>query len=281
VAPTAGGYVAASLLPAVRWAIKREPDAAMDLGQSKFGGAPDLPAGSTWPMWTNRDGERRPLQFFAQLDLASATAAAPAPLGLPPDGLLSFFADFGLNGEGITGLYPWEQEGARIIHSPSDVRLSRCSLRMEPLPSAQLAPVGIWTWDATPPADQEMTDAEFDALDALDQQMEAELRSLVPRGCELSGRHQLGGHAKYIQHPVEEEVVQALAGCFAGSGGFDSSAWERARPQVREWRTILQLDSESHLEVMWGDVGTLWWAARHEDVAADRWDAAMFNFQCS
>jgi len=31
----------------------------------------------------------------------------------------------------------------------------------------------------------------------------------------------------------------------------------------------------------WGDLGRLYWAARQEDVDAGRWEAAMFNFQCS
>ncbi|MFN2504027.1 MAG: DUF1963 domain-containing protein [Acidimicrobiales bacterium] len=279
-APGAGSRLADNLLPAVRYATRPEPDAAIDVGQSKFGGAADLPVGTPWPSWTKPDGQRRTLQFFAQLDLAEAAAAAPADLGLRTEGQLSFFADFGVDDDGILGLYPWEREGSTVLYSPPDVQLARCSLRMAPLCSAQLLPLSAWTWPTPSIAGVEVTDAEYETLDALDQELHAGLGAALPEHWNVTGRHQLGGHARYIQHPVEEEVVQAVAGCFTG-GGFDSAAWERSRPAVREWRMVLQLDSDDTLEAMWGDVGTIWWAARYDDIAARRWDAGMFNFQCS
>jgi uncharacterized protein YwqG len=280
-APTVGRQLADSLLPAVRYASRRCPDAAMDIGDTKVGGAPDLPQGTPWPMWTKPDGERRPLQFFAQVNLAEAAAVAPAPLGLPTEGQLSFFADFDLPGEGIKGLHPSERDASTVLYSLPGMLMVRCSPRIRPLPSGDLRPVGVWTWPSEPPDGVDLPDEEFDALDAVDQAAEAELRAQLPEGWLAAGRHQLGGHARPIQHPVEEEVVQALAGCFAGAAKFDHTAWERARPQVAEWRILLQLDSDDTLEVMWGDAGTLWWAARHEDIAAGNWAAGMFNFQCS
>lgn len=283
-APTVGPRLAESLRPAVRFAIRREPDVAIDIGQSKIGGAPDLPEGMPWPSWTTPAGEHRTLQFFAQVELASANAAAPGPLGLPTDGELSFFADFEAGGGGITGLHDWEQAGCLVVYSPPSERLVRRSLRMEPLETGQLSPLGVWTWpDARldDGGELDVPDGEAEALDALDQELGASLHALVPDRWQLSGRHQLGGHARFIQHPVEHEVVQALAGCWSGREGFDAGAWDQSRHQVREWRVLLQLDSDLALDLLWGDAGTLWWAARHDDVAAGRWDAGMFNFQCS
>jgi uncharacterized protein YwqG len=280
--PSTGSYLAPNLLPAVRLASRRLPEAAIDLGQSKFGGSPDLPYGTPWPCWTTPQGERRPLQFFAQVDLTAASAAAPAPLGFPTEGQLSFFADFHAAGEGgITGLYPWERDGSTVLYSPTDVPFVRCSPRIDPLPSGQLLPVGRWTWPSSAPEDTDLPDADYDALDVLEQELEAELRAEVSELWQLSARHQLGGHARFIQHPVEEEVVQALAGVHANGPAFDQAARDRLRAQARDWRVVLQLDSDRTLEVMWGDAGTLWWAARHVDVDAGRWDAGMFNFQCS
>ena len=58
---------------------------ALPLGASRFGGLPDLPAGTPWP---ERDGV--PMEFVAQLRLADL--AGLDPLGrLPADGTLVFF----------------------------------------------------------------------------------------------------------------------------------------------------------------------------------------------
>jgi len=163
-APHLGG----SLLPAVRLAARKEPDAGMDLGQSKLGGAPDLPRGTAWPCIDLPGGEHRYLQFFAQIDLGAATVAAPAPLGLPPEGLLSFFAD-----------HPAGSTSVILYTDPSEP-LVRCGLRMEPVPPAQLRPLPVWTW----PAGQSGPTAE----------VEARLRPTLPGGWHALGRHQLGGH---------------------------------------------------------------------------------------
>ena len=277
-APAGGPALAASLLPAVRFATRRVPEAAIDHGQSKLGGSPDLPHGSAWPCWTTPQGDRRPLQFFAQVDLAAVAAAAPAPLGFPTEGQLSFFADFEVDAHSITGRYPWEREGAIVLYSPPTAPLTRCSPRMQPLPSGQLQPIGVWTWPSSP--DHAVVPAgEGDALEGVQRGLEAELRAEAPELWHVTARHQLGGRARYIREPVEEEVVRMLAGLHPNGAPVDQAAWERARPQVADWRVVLQLESDPTLEVAWGDQGTIWWSARHADIAAGIWDAGVFTFQ--
>ncbi|HVL27000.1 MAG TPA: hypothetical protein VM390_02540 [Acidimicrobiales bacterium] len=53
----AAPHLAGSLLPAVRFATRKEPDAGMDVGHTKLGGAPDLPRGTAWPSWDAPGGE--------------------------------------------------------------------------------------------------------------------------------------------------------------------------------------------------------------------------------
>ncbi len=207
--------------------------------------------------------------------------AAPAPLGLPDSGLLSFFVDFDMDGDGIVGLYPWEQAGSTVLHTPAHVELVRRAPPANPLPAGVFAPRPAWTWSHASLGSADLSDEEYDRLDELEMAYERELAASVPSGWALTGRHQLGGHARYIQHPIEEEVVQAVAGCFAAASNFDHGKWNRVKHQVAEWRLLLQIDSDDTLDVMWGDVGTLFWAARQADIDAGRWDAGMFNFQCS
>jgi hypothetical protein len=247
-APALGARLAAELRPAVRLAIRREPDAAMDIGNSKFGGAPDLPRGTAWPMRDGPDGTRLPLQFFAQIDLGDAAAAAPAPLGLPAEGQLSFFADFAADRDRPGPGQPWHGDRVAVLYSPPRSLCVRCSPRLAPLPSGQLHPLGRWTWPSPVSDGMAGTDADRRALADVDAVYEAELRAAVPEGWSFTGRHQFGGHPRSAVDP-------------AGS-----------------WCLLLELDSDEILEVDWGERGTVWWAVRDEDLAAGRWDAGRFGF---
>lgn len=272
-APALGPRLAEDLRPAIRFAVRREPDAAMDIGHSKFGGAPDLPRGTPWPTWDGPDGERHPLQFFAQVDLRAAAEAAPGPLGLPAEGQLSFFAAFSDGGDGLGGPHrhgggwgtrPPEEprvgapSGAAnppprsaVLYSPPRALCVRCSPRIAPLPSGQLHFLGRWTWP--PPVADGRADGQADrqAVEEVDATYEAELRAAVPEGWSFTGRHQFGGHPR---------------------SGFDPGGAQRL---------LLLLDSDEILEVRWGDAGMLSWAASGDDLAAGRWDAVTFSIQPS
>lgn len=279
-APTAGPHIASRLQPALRLATWPIDEKQLAVGTSKYGGNADLPRGAAWPAWTNRQGNRRPMIFFAQIDLALAATAAPAPLELPTDGLLSFFADYALDGlNGISGLYSYEQQGVTVIHSPAGSNLQRMKSPVPPQASAALAMVPMWSWSHRVPEGVDFPDAEFEALDALEWTYEEELRKTAGQW-HVKGRHQLGGQATYIQQPVEEEVVAAINGCY-DAGEFDHERWNASKDQVKDWRLILQVDSDSGLGLMWGDVGTLYWEARRSDASTGRWDRPAFNFQCS
>jgi uncharacterized protein YwqG len=273
-APSAGPALVSRLRPAIRLVAVPTPDHKIPVGVSKFGGAPDLPRGFEWPIWRNQQGEVRPLGFYAQIALADMNNVAQAALNLGDGGLLSFFCDYAFDGlNGIMGLMPWEQAGSRIARSAAS-QLARHSSRGQVWPSAAFIPVPIWTWPQEIEG-VEVPDSEFDALDALTRDYE----SVILAGRQ-SGQHQLGGHASFIQHPVEEEVVQALY-VNDDHGQFVRERWETAKSKVAEWRLVLQIDSDDGLDVMWGDVGMLYWAARQKDIDQDNWSNAMFNFQCS
>src|SRR6266850_592639 len=203
-APTAGSALVSQLRPAIRLVAVPTPDHRIPAGASKFGGVPDLPRDVEWPTWRNRQGEARPLGFYAQIALDEVNKATQEPLGFGAGGILSFFCDFAFDGlNGIMGLMPWEQPGCRVIHNAASP-LMRHSSQGQVWPSAAFVPVPIWTW---PPGVEgvELPDSEFDALDALTLEYDGVILAGRP-----SGQHQPGGQATYIQHPVEEEVVQAL-----------------------------------------------------------------------
>ncbi|GAB3479906.1 hypothetical protein GCM10027521_15710 [Amycolatopsis cihanbeyliensis] len=270
--------------PAVRFATRRSgPDAAPVPGASRFGGDPDLPAGLAWPTWVNPLGgneEPRPLGFFAQIDLATVTGGTDLPL--PAEGLLSFFCDFATGGGhgGILGLYQHEHEGCRVRHFPPTALVRRAAPpAANHLPEASLLPVLVTTFPEPDPA--KPADTDYPAWDEFERRYEQRLAGAVPDGWAIAARHQLGGHARSIQHPVEEEVLQAAAAISRPGHGFDQERWARVKHQTADWRLLLQLDSDSHLGYLWGDAGTLYWVARQGSIAEADWPGAWFNFQCS
>jgi hypothetical protein len=231
-APAPGRVAADHLAPAVRYATRPEPDAAIDVAQSKFGGAPDLPQGTAWPMWTTPEGERRALQFFAQVDLAEAAAATPERLPFPADGQLSFFADFDPAG-GATA----EHVAAAVLFSPRDSLFVRCALRMAPLPTAQLAPIGAWTWPVPPDAGE---------LEAVEKGYMVELQVQAPEHYQLTGRHQLGGHVRSARVLPDDEIA------------------------------VLQLGADDAIEMPW-HAGLFVWSVKAADAAAGDWSAGRFS----
>ncbi|MEV6900071.1 DUF1963 domain-containing protein [Amycolatopsis sp. NPDC051372] len=86
-------------------------------------------------------------------------------------------------------------------------------------------------------------------------------------------RHQIGGYGTAIQDAAETEVaVMAL-----GGGRRDPALAEEGA----SWVLLAQFDSDDEVDMMWGDVGTIYWVIRSDDLAAGRFDAARFTMQCT
>lgn len=252
------------------------------IGTSKLGGAPDLPLEVAWPTWNGPDGKRpsRPLTFFAQVQLDGVGSYVGRPFAAA--GALLFFADFDLEGDGgIFGLYDDELLGARAIFVEPGTPVGRAKTppELRPLPEAVVAPILTTTFGE--PNFEEVEDDVYDAFDEFVQALAQLDATHAPEGFVVAGNHQLGGHPRFIQHPVEEEVVQAHYGAYRREGGFDAARWEEVKPDVGNWTVLFQFDSDDSLDLMWGDVGTLWWAAPTAPVAAGDFSSTRFNFQCS
>src|SRR5262249_15911808 len=109
--------------PALALSTKQTPEGRIAVGATKFGGRPDLPAGSRWPRC-----DRGPLEFLAQFDLAELQQAFAGGALLPARGLLSFFMyhnypedEYGNGRESP----PKHTGGVRILHTPNTSKLAR------------------------------------------------------------------------------------------------------------------------------------------------------------
>ena len=85
--------------------------------------------------------------------------------------------------------------------------------------------------------------------------------------------HRIGGHANPVQDDVETEVAR---------GALGSPPWDdpRIKEEALRWLLLAQFDTDDDADMMWGDVGALYWLIRPEDLAERRFDRAMFTWQC-
>jgi uncharacterized protein YwqG len=230
---------------------------------ARLGGDPALPTDASWPVWQGHG----PLTFVGSVDLA-ALPQDVLDIPLPAAGtLLLFYFDGQLDGGEALVLGPENQAGARVIYVPQGAAVAE-----------RQAPEGVKAYpvvpltarlEATFPAygqpeletaflapgqepgallDHPICSEVFtDALDAFSERV---------GGC----GHRIGGYADFQQGPVELEIA--------------------SESETHEWVLLAQIDSDHEAGMMWGDVGTLYWLIRRDDLATAQLDAARFTWQC-
>lgn len=232
---------------------------------SYLGGTPPLPAGSPWPA---RDGDE--LTFLACLDLPSLQAAGPVPW-LPASGRLLFFYD--------AEKQPWgfdpKDRGSWAVMLASE----GASASGPPATAPALAghPVRFRRIDSYPSWER----PEVSALNLTD----AESEILIDASDAVFGKaphHQVGGFPDPVQGDEMELECQLVShGLYCGdSSGYLSSRASELRDGAKDWRLLLQVDTDDDLGVMWGDGGILYFWIREADARAGRFDQAWVVLQC-
>ena len=268
----------ALLRPGVRLAPAGDGDAVV----ARIGGRPVVPPDFEWPVWEGAG----PLSFVAEVDLAALAAQALDPgLDLPAHGrVLAFYFD-GSYDDFASIVGTWDRRtlaGARLIHVPDE--------RSTGAPMAP--PEGVVEFAEQVMAGHQVTThpgwehhllrAELGAEDWDDQtwrahpvQGDAFNEALHALDDGVGPRHQVGGWADPVQGPVELEVAQAAVPEDVAHGSAEHVA------EAVAWRPLLQLDSDDASQMMWGDVGTLYWLRRDSDRGARELGPVSFTWQCS
>jgi uncharacterized protein YwqG len=249
--------VAALATPSLRIRATRCPLSRLAIGESRFGGEPDVPGDFAWPV---RDG--RPLTFLAQLDLRVVRAP-----DLPRSGWLVFFYDCQ---EQPWGYDPKEGSGAHVAHIGARKKLVRTraprTARVETFKPCRLSfervidlpgQMDSLVWEQT----RGLTSEQWDAYAAV-----AAKVSGVDEGAPY---HHVLGHPQHIQDDMRRQCAMVAAGIYCGK----TSAYQtrRARALFRQapsWRLLLQLDTdEARPGWMWGDDGRLYFWIRRDQLA--------------
>lgn len=270
--------------PAARLVATPEPGAE-DVVVGRLGGLPELPEGMAWPVWE----EHGPLSFIASVDCAALPKGA-LDIALPADGTLSFFYFDGQIDDGDSLVWPGEPEtwaGARVVHVPAGVAVAERAwpvvddedVEFEPYPAVPLTARVKWTApDSWHPDFVAALHRDGVVKDHNRHPAEAEAFVEALWDLERDADHLIGGHANPVQNPVEYEIAHG----FLNRDGGDI-AWSdpRVEEEAGRWTLLAQIDTDDDADMMWGDCGALYWLIRPEDLAAGRFDQAMFTMQCS
>jgi uncharacterized protein YwqG len=263
-------------LPAIHFDLTPVGDSQPLIGQSRFGGDPDLPNNFEWPEWHDRE-----LSFLAQVNLADVTRYAPPDM-LPSIGILGFFYDLV---EQPWGYDPRQLGGFRVTYTPATMPLHRSaqldgteSLRpclMTFTPCLTLPHPGSWGYDQLElqaHLSNEDTERYWDLLDRL-----PHLYSHV----EQPSQHQLLGHSANVQGDMQLEAQLVSHGIYCGDpSGYQSPHALQLAAGAQEWKLLLQLDTDKQANVMWGDAGMLYFWIRQSDCQQYRFDRVWMTMQC-
>ena len=245
------------LLPAIALTATRADDADIAIGASKFGGAPDVPAGFAWPMWNEL-----PLSFMAQINLAEI---APFDIEdkLPSSGLLLFF--YCLNEDGG---WPWGElkdvGGWRVFHFEGELTRADVPVEAQSPEMVNTATIAPQIFCDVP---NNLYWIDGEAIEKLD---ESEVKE--NRKCEkfLESLQTPRRSLKMLCHPV---VIQHDARC--------ETVWMTKRDAPDDWIVLLQMDGDDELDWMWGDAGAMFYLMHRDDLANRDFDKCWLNAQCS
>lgn len=241
------------------------------VGRSRLGGEPDLPVDADWPC----DDTGNPLSFIAQIALDEVPPAVRADGDLPDGGLLSFFYD-GAE-QDSWGFLPEDRSRARVLHSAASQELVR-----RPFPG-ELSELGRFPAIAlTLHEEKSYPDSGHPALVAagVDRAADFAYLEIVEAGDTV---HKLLGNPDEIQNGMRKTAELASTGSPAGDpSDYELPGVEEKLARAGRWRLLLQIDSDyDAAEMMWGDVGRLFWLIPDDALRRGDWDEAWMVLECS
>ena len=253
----------------------------------RFGGAPDVPEGFSWPWFTtdtymDDEVKPRPLAFLCQFDCA-ALAELDGD-GLPPhEGVLSFFYELGSQRWGYD---PKDAGCARVYWFPEKAALGPADFpealeeefRLPSLPIRGRMERCFPGYDdaaaAVGRAEGELGLKTFNAA-----------YSTVAGKPETVGSvHRLLGWPDIIQSSMTAECELVSRGYNLGGGQKipEDQLREAEETSLENWRLLFQLDSIQlgKFSLDFGDYGRVYFYIRKEDLAARRFDRVWLVLQC-
>jgi uncharacterized protein YwqG len=267
--------------------------------RSWFGGLPSLPKGANWPYWDNRELAKAkieqleekfrqdprttglrdiaaqmradlptrptPLSFLAQLDL-SELADSTLLDGWPESGKLLFFYGGGW------GFDPQEKGNCCVVYFPTGISLAELNEPQElsdnlTFPKRSVRFQREWTLPCNPRKDWPKDDYRI-----LRQNLLATNETAI---------HRSGGWPEEVQGEMRLECQLVTNGIYCGdSSGYGDPRVKTLALGAKDWKLLLQLDSDDKAGWMWGDAGRVYFWAKQQDILARDFGSAWAIQQC-
>lgn len=268
----AQGFVAL-LRPALR--LEHAGDGHPKIAQ--LGGLPTLPVHS-WPVWEGHG----PLGHVLSFDCGPVAAMLPE-LGLPTSGHLAFFYFDGAYDDFESTVGAWDpssRPGFRVMHRQHQANATGPASPPPDLPvfpQITLSAVGTVTWPSHEAPIAESVWEKSGLVGRRPGVPASAVQGLYDALWELPGggydTHQIGGHACPQQGPVELEVEQLRRGLLGEPFDWGDPG---VRSAASTWSLLLQVASDEEADMMWGDVGQLYYLIRRHELPEE----ALFTWQC-
>jgi len=247
--------IEASLKPYIH--IAPTPNKDLTLWQSKLGGLPYMPKGSEYPT----DSKGNPLFLLAQINFAQV----PELEGLPQEGILQFYIADGDN-YGLDFDNPTQQDRFRVLYFPN-VSKSEADLVTDFsfLPQPKFFPLLNGSSCALEFAENAMPvnieDFQFDTFMGenffaqFGEKEEEIIREYLDEF--KADGHRIGGYAYFTQ----EDPRQYFAG-------------------GEEYRLLLQIDTDSNIDLIWGDNGVGHFFMTQTDLDNLDFSRVLYHWDC-
>jgi uncharacterized protein YwqG len=257
------------------------------IGQTKIGGRPDLPKEITWVTETNivettkkkflifnskkEETISKPLSFIAQINLSETSPFDNDNL-LPKTGLLYFF--YSAEQE-VWGFDYKDKNKFKVIYWTGDFSELKRTDFPEDLPECSCfkpCSVDIKAEVSLPSYGHEVYE---DFADGEDDKFWEEVYN-------DGNVNKLLGYSDNIQNEMELECELVTNGLYCGDpSGYNDPRAKALEPNSRNWRLLLQIDSNEENEMMWGDCGRLYFWIKKDDLLNKQFDKSWFSLQCS
>lgn len=263
----------------IRMKARSTQEGTLAIGTTKIGGQPDMPPDIAWPAW-----DERPLAFIAQINL-SQIASYDSEHMLPTTGMLYFFYDEQFD-------YPPKPECWRVLYDTGEcsrlrrldfpldleMRFASCAIdfsteiTLPPFESPYIEQLGLSYSTAYNPAATPERRMEAEAYQSLLNYLDTQYdRRMI---------HRVLGHPDPIQGDMMLE-------CQMFTHGLTWKDYQQNDPRITglqrdslQWRLLLQIDSDNNAEMMWGDVGRIYYWIPEDALIAREFDKTWFVFQC-
>jgi uncharacterized protein YwqG len=255
--------------PSIRLHTAAADESTMRIGASKIGGVPDLPAGVTWP---DRNG--LPQSFIAQIHLDDVRQYDTNRV-LPQRGMLWFFYDAQQQtyGADLSDLGGW-----RVIYMDNDdlTKLQRTSAPANLPAESRFKACSISFAREISLSQQPQIDIPNFNWTADEQQKYETLLSTFPDPADHAAiHHRLLGNPDTIQDDMRLECQLASHGV---TDMNDPRATELSKGAL-DWQLLLQIDSDEHAGMRWGNTGMIYYWITGADLQAHRFDHTWLVLQ--